>query len=226
MKYILLFIFSIMLITCNDKNKVYEENIKTFENLLGVNETQCLNAFVDDFNSFLESNYTEKSGGLQFEQYLIESENANEPKYWDIDSDLLNNCSGNSLFAIYDSIYPDSIWYDFTFINLKFKDFEIIQSIIPISNIQNIDSLIVDLSDDPRLILKEESSFYMALDSIKSRDKKIEGFINAKLEQGNLSPAIVSGGILYDFNENELYFSKRIFVMTCIEHKLTFANNK
>jgi len=88
----------------------------------------------------------------------------------------------SNLFGKYDTEYPDSIWYDGLSFKINYPIFGLSEEMIP-SDGQNtdiiIDSLINSLKNDSKLFLKESSSFYSALDSIKLSDSLIIKYLVA-----------------------------------------------
>jgi hypothetical protein len=69
------------------------------------------------------------------------------------------------------------------------------------------------LKNEPRLLLKKPSNFYLALDSINQSDSLILTYLDAKNIVSYMSPFNLAGGLNYYLTENNEYFAKRIFIM-------------
>ena len=123
---------------------------------------------------------------------------------------------GSNLFGKYDTVYPDSVWYDGLSFSIKYPNDDFIEEMIPIKrkgeNL-NLDSTITSLKNEPRFILTEQSKLFIALDSISQSDSLIITYFDVKEAAGNISPSILAGGLKYYLNEDNEYFAKRIFIM-------------
>ena len=215
MRNLIILLIIISLFACNQKNEKRENQIERFEQILGSKETDYLNKIVNDFNKYLDSKYDNVSLDPNYKKYLIELSENKLTDFWKVDSiNLIKYIKTSKLFSKYDSIYPDSVWYEKGMFKLKYSEFELTESIIPLTKRINIDSMILELQIKPRLRLTEQSRFYVALDSVKQGDSLIYNYIDAI---GFLPPAILANGLLKDFDNKSEYFSKRILVMELIE---------
>jgi len=216
MRNLILILIISSFFACNQRNEKIENRIKRFEQILGTKETNYLNEIINDFNKYLNSKY--HSGGLvsKYEKYLIELSENKLTDIWKINSaNLIKFHRTSNLFAKYDSIYPDSVWYEKGMFESKYKGFELTEFVIPLTNKNeiNLDSMIIDLQNEPRLRLIEPSRFFLALDSVKKGDSLIINYLDAIEVVGNLHPSILTKGLLLDFDRKSQYFSKRILVM-------------
>ena len=213
----LIFLF-ITLFACNQKTGKNEMQIEKFEKILGKQETTYLNEIVGDLDNYLAENYPYQNS--KFKAYLVDISESKVDKYWKIDSMKIKKYRKSNLFGKYDTIYPDSVWYDGQTFKIKYSDFDIVEEIIPLKKNNketNIDSTINALRIEPRFLLKTESKFYLALESIQQSDSLMITYLDTKEAAGNLSPAILAGGLKYYLTENNEYFAKRIFVMDLYE---------
>ena len=213
----LIFLF-ITLFACNQKTEKNEMQIEKFENILGKQETTCLNEIVGDLDNYLAENYPHQNS--KFNEYLVDISESKVDKYWKIDSMKIKKYRESNLFGKYDTIFPDSVWYDEQTFKIKYPDFDIVEEIIPLKRISketNIDSTINAMRIEPRFLLKTESKFYLALDSIQQSDSLMITYLDAKEVAGHLSPSVLANGLKYYLTESNEYFAKRIFVMDIYE---------
>lgn len=212
----------ILLFACSQKIGKSDSQIDRFVKILGKQETIYLNEIVADLDNYLESNYSNQKS--KFKSYLVDISESKVSNYWKIDSTKWNKYKESELFGKYKSLYPDSVWYDGLSFSIKFPNDEFIVEIIPIKikdeNI-NIDSTINSLKNEPRFILMEQSTLFLALDSISQSDSLITTYFNVKEEVSNLPPSILAEGLGNYLNNNNEYFAKRIFIMDMFERYAT-----
>ncbi len=218
MRYLTIILIILSPFACHQKTDKNDTPTEKFERILGEQETTYLNEIVCDLDNYLASTYPDQES--KFKTYLVDISKSRVKEYWKIESNKLKKYGETNLFGKYDTIYPDSVWYGGLSINIKYPDFEFIEEMIPIKRKNgetNIDSMINSLKIEPKYLLIEQSVFYPALDSIQESDSLIINYIDAKEAAGNMSPLILVGGLMYNLNENNEYFAKRIFVMEMYE---------
>lgn len=187
--------------------------------MLGDTETVYLNEIINDFESYLESNYEGDDIESKYKIYLGALSQNKLKVPWKIDSAKMLKYVNSNLFSKYDSIYPDSVWIEHEMINLKFYEKEIIESIIPINRRNrplNIDSMINNLRNTPELREITQSSFFFALDSIITNDSIIINFLEVKRILGNISKCNLASGLLNENPNFSDYFIKRIILKQLI----------
>ena len=218
MRNLTIILLFISLFACNQTTEKSDSQIEKFEKILGEQETIYLNEIVADFDNYLSSKYPDQKS--KFKSYLTDISELKIKKYWEIDSAKLEQYRESNLFGEYDTVYPDSVWYDGLSFSIKYPDDEFIEEMVPIKrkgkNL-NVDSTITSLKNEPRFILTEQSKLFIALDSINQSDSLIITYFDAKEAAGNLSPSILAGGIGYYLNDNNEYFAKRILIMEMYE---------
>ncbi len=214
MKNLTIILIFISLFACNQTTKKSDSQIEKFEKILGGQETIYLNEIIADFDNYLSSKYPDQKP--KFKTYLTDISELKIKKHWEIDSAKLEKYRASNLFGKYDTLYPDSVWYDGLSFSIKYPDDEFIEEMIPIKrkgeNL-NVDSTITSLKNEPRFILTKQSKLFTALDSINQSDSLIITYFDAKKAVGNLSPSILAGGLKYYLNDDNEYFAKRIFIM-------------
>jgi hypothetical protein len=218
MKYLIIIVIGIAFFACNQRAEKINRDIKTFEKVLGEQETNYLNEIIGVFDNYLTKKYPVQDS--KFKTYLVDISESNINDYLRIDSIKMKKYRESNLFGKYDTIYPDSVWFDGQTFNIKYPNFDIVEEIIPLKRINeesNIDSTINSLRIEPRFLLKEQSKFYFALDSIQQSDSLMITYLDAKEAAGNLLPSILAGGLKYYLTKNNEYFAKRIFVMNLYE---------
>jgi len=190
--------------------------INEFENSLGEIETKYLNELINDFDLFLNNKYKDEE--FKFKKYLTEISDSKQPDIWKINKDKLEEMQKTNLFAKYDSIYPDSVWYDNNVFNVLYSDSDVgITNSIAITNKENkesnIDSIINSLKSEPRLKEIEPSYFQIALESIMTKDTLIQNYLDARKTAGTISIRLIAGGLLQNLKPDNEYFAKRIIIM-------------
>ena len=216
MKYIVTLVITIFIFSCNENKKIENELMDKFENILGESETKYLNEIVGDFDSYLKTKYKDTNSNSELKQYLRDLSKSKYPDFWKIDKMKLDKYLKSNLFAKYDSIYPDSVWFKNNEINIRFNELGITESIIPIKRKNqelNVDSLIISIKKTPKLNEIEPSYFQIALESIMEKDTLILNYIDAKQTAGNISLRLIANGLLYNLSPKKEYFAKRIMIM-------------
>ncbi|NQU51418.1 MAG: hypothetical protein HQ522_02655, partial [Bacteroidetes bacterium] len=201
MKYIITLIIAALFYSCLGNDKIEKEQIDKFESALGKIETKYLNLLVSDFDSYLSKKYKIENSYLSFKQYLTEVSESSNPDFWKIDKIKLEEIQKTNLLAKYDSIYPDSVWYNNNVINVSYASSNgIINSIALIRKENqefNIDSLINSIKTKPRLEEIEPSYFKIALESLMQEDALISNYLDAKQAAGSISKRLTASGLLY-----------------------------
>ena len=213
MKHILIILILVFIFSCTQGKN---DRVNEFENSLGERETKYLNELVNDFDSFLNKKY--KNEKFKFKKYLTEISESNQPDIWKIDKNKLEEIKKTNLFAKYDSIYPDSVWYDNNVFNVLYSDSDVgITNSIAFINKENkesnIDSIINSLKSKPRLKEIEPSYFQIALESIMTKDSLIQNYLDARKTAGTISIRLIAGGLLQNLKPDNEYFAKRIIIM-------------
>lgn len=210
MKRIFTFVFFIFFFSCTHGQN---SRVNEFEKTLGKIETGYLNELVNDFDLFLNKKYKDEE--FKFKKYLTEISESNQPDIWKIGKNKLEEIKKTNLFAKYDSIYPDSVWYDNNVFNVSYSDSDlgIINSIAFKNKESNIDSIINSLKSKPRLKEVEPSYFQIALESIVTKDSLIQKYLDARKTAGTISIRLIADGLLYDLKPENEYFAKRIIIM-------------
>ncbi len=213
MKHILTFTILVFLFSCTEKKDV---RIVEFENFLGETETKYLNDLINDFDTFQNIKYENEE--FKFKEYLTEISESNEPDIWKIDKNKLVEIEKTNLFAKYDSIIPDSVWYDNKGFNVSYSDSnDGITTSIAINSEENkktnIDSIINSLKTKPRLVEIEPSYVQIALEAVMTEDPLIQNYLDAKKTAGTISIRLIAGGLLHDLKPENEYFAKRILIM-------------
>lgn len=219
MKILLFNILIIFFISCNQGNKKRDNQIERFEQSIGVKELSYINEIIDDFDANLTNNYPDHK--FKFKAYLTEISELKKIQYFKIDSTKLKKYSESKLFKKYDTIYPDTVWFNGQSFNIKFPNNEFIEEIIPIkveNTVLNVDSIINSLKLKPKLILIQQSDFIISLSSIKESDSLITNYIETKEILGDLPPLILVNSLLHYLSENNEYFAKRIFVLDMLDN--------
>jgi hypothetical protein len=209
--------------SCFKPNGSETAQINKFESILGEIETKYLNEIVHDFEDYLTSNYSEVEIDSIYKYYLVDLSYNKIKNPWSIDSIKMIKYKMSNLFGKYDTIYPDTVWYEKEMINIKFNGNEIYDySIVPIrrSNIPlDIDSMITYYKREPNIIQSEPSSFYMALDSIKSSNVFVQSFLNG-INQPDWHPyRNLAKGLLNDNPDFSNYFVRRIIAIRTIKNE-------
>jgi hypothetical protein len=216
MKHIITLAFFVIIFSCVANRKVENERISKFEDSLGKSETKYLNKLVNDFDSFLAKKYNGKEYDSNFKEYLNEISESNHPDIWKIDKNKLVEIQETNLLAKYDSIFPDSVWYNENVINVSFSSLGITNSIALIQKGNqefNVDSLINVIKAKPRLEEIEPSKFQIALTAVMTDDILIQNYLDAKRAAGTISIRLIADGLRYNYRPNEEYFAKRIMIM-------------
>jgi hypothetical protein len=211
MKHILTITILVFFFSCTQKKNI---RVTEFENSLGKKETKYLNDLVSDFDSFLNIKY--KNEEFEFKQYLIEISESKQPEIWKMNKDKIEKIQKTNLFAKYDSIFPDSVWYDNKVFNVSYPDLGITNSIALIEKENqnlDIDSIINSLKNKPRLEEIEPSYFQNYLEAVMNEDTLIQNYLDAKKTAGTISIRLIADGLLRDLKTGNEYFAKRILIM-------------
>ena len=189
------------------------KRIKDFESVLGKQETTYLNEIVSDFDKFLESNY-QGSTKEQFQLYLRDIGQYSDVDYFIIDSIKRLEYKDSKLFTKFIYDFPDSVWVDEGTIKYKYPGFSKDEYLIAIKQKGlSKGDLIEEIKNEPIQRVITPSNFYFALEKICSQDSLIMDYLDTKEGIGNISPAILAGGLNYHIDNSSVYFAKRILIM-------------
>lgn len=179
-------IFPLLLIIAISSCNSEDERVRKFEKVLGKQETHCLNKLVRDFDGFLENEFQGS-----FRAYLIAVANGQVVDNWTLDSslhDTENNFSSTDSMSRF-SIEPDIIITD---------------------QVSGLDSLRKAVKVEE---IKTSKPFCGALNTIKQSDSLVLTYLNAKEAVVTIPLSSLASGLLHHYNESNIYFAKRIFVM-------------
>lgn len=189
-----------------------------FEKLLANPERGYLEEIVEDFDNFLATHYPNETN--RFQAYLAEIEAEEDIPIWAPDSLKLSRYKKSLLFNRYQTVYPDSVWFDAGSFYLEYGDslmseVELILNREEADKPLNVDSAILAFKAEPEYWLVEHSKFYLALDSIRSLDPLINEYLEAKgLWLDIKMPRYrLAQGLSASLNSNNEYFAKRIYLM-------------
>tara|TARA_R110002050_G_scaffold108474_2_gene219139 strand:- start:169 stop:879 length:711 start_codon:yes stop_codon:yes gene_type:complete len=217
-KKIIIVIFSLIIISCNEDSKRNLDSVKKFERILGEKEVSYLDEMIKDFEIFLNQNYPDQE--LKFKSYLTDISESQADIYWEIKPTDLRKYKESRLFNKYNESLPDTVWFDGRTINYEYTEHQVTGEIIPIQKRAkrlNIDSAILAVKNEPDFFIIEQSLFNIALDSVRLSDSLINKYLNAKDASGALPPSSLARGISYSLNEENEYFAKRIYIMNRFE---------
>jgi hypothetical protein len=211
MKYIITFLILIFFFSFTQRKN---DRIVEFENTLGETETKYLNELVNDFDLFLNKKFKDEE--FRFKKYLTEISESSQPELWEIHKDKFEEIQETNLFSRYDSIFPDSVWYDNKGFNVSYSYMGIINSIIIIQKKNqelDVDAIIKSLKNKPELKEVEPGYFQISLESVMSGNTLVQNYLDAKKTAGTLSIRLVADGLLRELKDENEYFAKRILIM-------------
>ncbi len=106
-----------------------EKSTTLFEQALSKKEASCLQEIIADFDNYLASKYPKEES--KFKAYLRDFSKANVKDYWKIDSVKLEQYREIGLFGKYDTLYPDSVWYDGQSFKISYPESEDVDEFDP-----------------------------------------------------------------------------------------------
>ena len=201
--------FLLVLVSCNSTKKNPE--IQKFENLLGEQETIYLNEIISGLDSFLEIKYPDAE--FKFESYLKDIVESETPFFWAIDSVNFVKYQNSKLFNKYETMYPDSVWHEEKSIIIRYPDGYQEQDLGTIEDSSLLFSEIELSKKQPSYKLVEESNFRASLEGLKSSDSLIVNYLEVSEFLQVISPNSLASGLLWDLNEKNEYFAKRILML-------------
>ena len=194
------------------KNSTEADRISEFEKALGAANTKCLDDLVLNLDSHIET--LDFGTDLKFQHYLQVTKDSNlNTAFTPLFSD--QTCIRNIYFGKYDTIYPDSVWYENSSFHVTYADtlYSTEFIVVPFeSGDVDIDSVIQREYSEPKLIKVEEGLFLNSLYSLTNKDSLISKYIDMKYWAGSISLKLVAGGLLANTSEENIYFAKRIFI--------------
>lgn len=219
MKYLL---FVILFSSCSLFK--YNNTVNKFEEALGTQELLYLNDIVSDFDTYLIDKYPNNKS--KFKNYLTDIADGNALTIYKIDSLKMLEYMNSDLFIKFDTIFPDTVWFDGEgfYGRYNFLDFSmdfIVDSFNSIEQAKrriNIDSTINFLKTQPEYFLKKQSNFSTSLDSIKEEDSLVLKYLKAKELIDDIHPKLLASNLYSDLVKRNEYFAKRIFIMENITY--------
>lgn len=219
MRISILFIISILCMSCSLKQDEHERAIDRFESSVGEPELTYLNEIVAHFDQFLDQEYPDENSKLA--SYLTDIHNQNRETYWTIDTLDKEHYQNSLLFPQFLAIIPDSVWISginnhsiSMNYNCGYLDFST-SSGFEIG--ENMDSLLYLKKDEIGYVVDKPSKIIQAFESVKT-DTLILNYLEAKKAAGNIQPSLLANGIKYDLNKTDDYFAKRVLIYDLNEY--------
>lgn len=213
----------IVMVSCKGYKSNSLNNVQTFTQQLGEQESEYLNQLVKSFEAHLDSIYKDQKLDVQYEEYLNDLAKNNCRVVWKPDSFLLAQVKRDSkLLGRYD--YPDSVAYNPLTSFTTFNNGKISSMIdyLPLNSEKEIrytnsqvDSIIVGLKNE--LVYHGEGTFFSALDSINPQSSFIKTYLKeVENPMSGLGICTLSWGLLHNHVNLTDYFIKRMIVVESI----------
>lgn len=216
MKISIVLIICFLIVNCSGK----DQRFNTFNEILGVEKTSALDRLVSSFQEFLEINYPEDDLGEKTRMFLFEMERLDNTN-WEFEKkknkDVINLIETSGLrkemyiylsedykgkydiYDIFNSPYDDDTTV-FELGELHLEDIE--EELIPINDSAN--SRVKTEINIDYTKFNINGDYLYALAKAYSQDTFILEYIDMKLNVGDISHSLVSGGFLSNYNNVEL----------------------
>jgi hypothetical protein len=238
MKLTHIIIFGLLVISCSTSSQPRNNDLKDFNDFLGKEKANALNAAVKTFDQFLKTNYSDFDNQTERTKAFLEylQENFKPDSTWNLPTKrnlmIISEFESSELrkeiwiygyeeyepqYDIYEILPPEekdtSTIQDLGDLDLD-DLFE--EEIIPISNIDSADIERREKEMDERmrnsLHFNSYGQYLYALTKYTLNDTIIQGYVDVKILVGDISPALIASGLLSQEIDFENPFIKRILV--------------
>jgi len=173
----------IILISFLTSNLVEAQQIQKFESSLGERRTAAINEIVNDFEKYLDSNFSGKNLDAKYDKYLEELAKENLTKKWRISPSKMTKYKMLELFDEFDTVRADTVWYDGEWVNYIWENDDLVQSIIPLNDV-SINKIIRETKNEIFTRMLVEGRFYIALEKIYEENPLADGLLDLRFAEG------------------------------------------
>ncbi len=174
----------IILISFLTSNLIEAQQIQKFESSLGERRTAAINEIVNDFEKYLDSNFSEKKLDTKYDKYLEKLSKGKLSKKWRISPPKMTQYKKLELFDEFGIVRADSVWFDGEFVNYIWENDDLVQSIIPFNDV-SIDTIINETKNEIFTRMLVEGRFYIALEAIYEDNPLAKGLWDTRHAEGN-----------------------------------------
>ena len=236
MKLNYIIVIGLLAISCSTPSQEKNNNLKEFNEFLGQVKADALNSAVESFDQFLKTNFpdNESERTEAFLEYM--QENLEPNSTWNlptkINKKIISEFESSGLrkeiwiygyeeyepqYDIYE-VFPLEETDTSDIQNLGELDLDVLieEEIIPISNIDSAEIARREKEMEERmrnsLHFNNNGQFLYGLAKFNLSDTTIQGYIDAKIVAGDISPVLIASGLLSQNIDFEEPFIKRILV--------------
>jgi hypothetical protein len=206
----------IILILFLTSNLVNAQQIQKFESSLGKERATAINEIVNDFEKYLDSNFSGKKLGSKYDKYLEKLSKGILSKKWRISASNMTQYKKLELFDEFGAVTADTVWYDGEFVNYIWENNDLVQSIIPFNDV-SIDTIINETKNEIFTRMLVEGKFYIALQKIYEENPLVGGFFDLRYAGDIHDKKSFAGKLLKAKLDYSDYFVKRIIVIGTYE---------
>lgn len=226
----------LLAISCSTLSQEKNNNLKGFNDFLGQDKANVLNSAVESFDQFLKTNFpdNESKRTEAFLEYL--QENFEPDSTWNLPTErnkkIISEFESSGLRKevwIYGYEEYESLYDIYEFLPPEEQDTSDIQDLgklnlddlyeeelIPISNIDSAEIARREKEMEERirnsLHFNNNGQYLYALAKFNLSDTTIQGYVDAKIVAGDISPVLIASGLLSQNIDFEDPFIKRILV--------------
>ncbi len=237
MKKVIFILFSILSLPFVSEGQ--QNDLNSFEELLGSQKIEALNMLEKSFDEFLETNFSEDQtfdGKIRsLLQLLTDTENINQELQFNksLNKSIVNKFESSGLrkeFWIYGyeeyipfyyhELLADSIMKEKPDINIKIDTITLQEmylndeEIIPIlEQSDSVEGMTYKEWLDSSLTFNMAGKFIYAIDRYSINDSTIDGYVDAKMSVWNISPVLIASGLQSNKSDLNEPFVKRIIMI-------------
>jgi hypothetical protein len=207
----------IILVSLLTSNLVTAQQIRKFESSLGKKRTAAINEIVNDFEKYLDSNFSGKKLDTKYDKYLDELSKGSLSKQWRISQSKMTKYKKLKLFDEFGTVRADTVWYDGEFVNYILENDDLVQSIVPFNDV-DIVKIIEETKNEVFTQMLVEGRFYIALEAIYEKNPLAKGLWDTRHAEGNsYDKKWYAGELLKAKLDYSDYFVKRIIAIGTYE---------
>lgn len=207
----------IILLSLLTSNLDTAQQIQKFESSLGKERTKAVNEIILDFEKYLDTNFSGKEIDTKYDKYLEKLSTGNLAKKWRISSQKLSKYKKLELFDEFGTVRADTVWYDGEFVNYIWENDDLVQSIVPFTDV-DIVKIIEETKNEIFTRMLVEGRFYIALEAIYEENPLAKGLWDTRHAEGNsYDKKWYAGELLKAKLDYSNYFVKRIIAIGTYE---------
>lgn len=174
------------------EKKVQGSKSSQIERLLDSTDAKILNLLALKVDDYLKCLYPQMERMDRYKAYIqLEATNSRHKKCAELRKEISESDLGG-LFPAFQAVFPSSVRVEGGFARIKYPDLDIEQQQVLSGNLMRVpsDSIVEYYLNEPRLIVTEEGSIYVAITTLGRNDEFLKAYANTMMHGGTMGIAL------------------------------------